>query len=128
MILPVLAFMSWQEQKHRRFAMAIKTKIWLDDVRPVPDSTWMLFTCAFELNDYLAKGGIDLVDVISLDHDLGDDEKFGTGYHVVEYIEECVHMHEDYPIPELRIHSANPVGIRKMQMGIDSINRYLERK
>lgn len=43
--------------------------------------------------------------MISLDHDLGDDEK-GTGYDVVLWIEEAV-VTQGFKPREIRLHSAN---------------------
>lgn len=61
------------------------------------------------------------VELVSLDHDLGDDS-IGTGNTVVLWIEEQVY-HNGFVPPKLIIHSANPVGRSKMQAGIDSINK-----
>lgn len=58
---------------------------------------------------------------ISLDHDLGDDER-GTGYHVVLWIEEVVVASGFIP-PKMYVHSANSSARQKMEMGIQAINR-----
>ena len=42
---------------------------------------------------------------ISLDHDLGDDDR-GTGYDVVLWVEEQVALHGFVP-PTMKVHSAN---------------------
>ncbi len=56
---------------------------------------------------------------ISLDHDLGDDEKYGTGYEVASYIEEAAVGNE---IPRLRwrVHSANPIGVVRMTVALQN--------
>lgn len=61
------------------------------------------------------------VDEVSLDHDLGDDER-GTGYHVILWIEEAVALRGFQP-PRLHVHSANSSAREKMQRGIEAITR-----
>jgi hypothetical protein len=58
---------------------------------------------------------------ISLDHDLGDDER-GTGYDVVLWIEEAVALHGFTP-PMIFVHSANSSAREKMEAGIAAICR-----
>ena len=64
------------------------------------------------------------VTLISLDHDLGDDER-GTGYDVVLWIEEAV-MTRGFVPPEMRVHSANSSARQKMEMGILSICQHAQ--
>ncbi len=63
------------------------------------------------------------VEELSLDHDLGDDER-GTGYDVVLWIEEAVMLHGFKP-PRISVHSANASARTKMLNGIHSIERFL---
>lgn len=64
---------------------------------------------------------------ISLDHDLGDDER-GTGYDVILWIEEAVALRGFKP-PIIFIHSANSSAREKMDAGIAAIRRLaVERK
>jgi hypothetical protein len=93
-------------------------RVWLDDVRDTPDGWTRAFT-AGEAIALLEAGGVV---EISLDHDLGDDERFGTGYDVTCWIEEQVALHGFVP-PTMRIHSANSVGRQRMQRAIESIER-----
>lgn len=58
---------------------------------------------------------------ISLDHDLGDDER-GTGYDVVLWIEEAVALRGFRP-PKIAVHSANSSARDKMLAGIRTIER-----
>lgn len=60
---------------------------------------------------------------ISLDHDLGDDDR-GTGYDVVLWIEEAVFT-KGFKPPFMQVHSANSSAREKMQRGIDNITRKL---
>jgi len=94
-------------------------KLWLDDERPAPDG-WELVKTALECITALR---CNEYEEISLDHDLGDG---GTGYDVLLYIEAEVHRNPDYKCPMIWIHSANPVGRKRMQQAIDSIFRLIE--
>jgi hypothetical protein len=60
---------------------------------------------------------------LSLDHDLGDDERNGTGYDVVAWIEEAVALRGFAP-PSIEIHSATVVGRQRMLKAIESIERF----
>ena len=61
------------------------------------------------------------VEQISLDHDLGDDDR-GTGYDVVLWIENAVY-NESFIPPKMRVHSANSSARQKMELGIKSIEQ-----
>ena len=63
---------------------------------------------------------------ISLDHDLGDDER-GTGYDVVLWIEEAV-ITRGFRPPKIHVHSANSSAREKMELGIASIEHHASRK
>ncbi len=58
---------------------------------------------------------------ISLDHDLGDDER-ATGYDVILWIEEAVAT-RGFSLPRITVHSANSSARKKMELGIESIRR-----
>jgi hypothetical protein len=98
-------------------------RIWLDDVRDAPDG-WTRAYTAHEAIALLEAGGVV---EISLDHDLGDDERHGTGYTVACWIEERVAIGGFEP-PTIRIHSANAVGRQRMQRAIESIERLRQRE
>jgi len=66
------------------------------------------------------------VEELSLDHDLGDDER-GTGYDVVLWLEEAVALRGFKP-PRISVHSANSSARDKMIAGIQSIERMAQRK
>ena len=65
-----------------------------------------------------SRGGVT---EISLDHDLGDDDR-GTGYDVVLWIEEAVAC-KGFKPPKIHVHSANASARVKMQSGILSIEK-----
>lgn len=91
-------------------------KIYLDDEREIPDSSWTRVHTATECIDYLKKmhESQTRVNVLSLDHDLGPPEA-GTGYDVCCFLEEMAHCEPTFIMPDsIQIHSANPVGRQRM--------------
>ncbi len=100
-----------------------KIKIYLDDERSTPEG-WNRFYTAEELIFFLdddLRSHLDNIETISLDHDLGDGKK--TGYNFLLWLEEKVHEDPTFPIPEIVIHSANPVGRANMARVLQSIER-----
>lgn len=95
-------------------------RVWLDDVRVMPCGYDIHVKTAPEALEFLASGHVTK---ISLDHDLGDDKEAGTGYHVACWIEEAA-FHGSIPKLDWHIHSANPVGIRKMEKALRNADRY----
>ena len=92
-------------------------KIFLDDARQAP-SDWIHAYWPEEVITLLETGNVT---EISLDHDLGNDER-GTGYDVVLWIEEAVATRGFIP-PKIVVHSANSSAREKMEQGIASIER-----
>ena len=90
-------------------------KVYLDDERETPFG-WQRVYWPEEAIELLRTGEVE---EISLDHDLGDD-KHGTGYDVVLWIEEAVYT-AGFNAPTIKVHSANPSARRKMELGIMSI-------
>tara|TARA_Y100000034_G_C6752599_1_gene334690 strand:+ start:395 stop:715 length:321 start_codon:yes stop_codon:yes gene_type:complete len=101
--------------------MSEQLYVWLDDERPAPPG-WVHCRWPDEVIRLLKAGAVAAV---SLDHDLGDDER-GTGYDVVLWIEQAL-VTEGVTPPEIRIHTANPAARRRMQAGADSIRRLATR-
>jgi len=95
-------------------------KVFLDDVRK-PPAGWKLVKWPDEAIKLLKTGKVK---EISLDHDLGDDER-GTGYDVVLWIEEQVVTNKFNP-PKIKVHSANVSARKKMELGIKSIKRFVK--
>ncbi|MEO8899953.1 MAG: cyclic-phosphate processing receiver domain-containing protein [Polyangiaceae bacterium] len=96
-------------------------KIFLDDCRPTPEG-WIEARWPDEVIVLLEQGGVIEV---SLDHDLGDDER-GTGYDVLSWIEEAVATRSFQP-PRLHVHSANPAARMRMLQAIAAIERLASR-
>jgi hypothetical protein len=85
-------------------------KVFLDDDlewRPTPEG-WVRTTTAHETISLLETGNVVS---LSLDHDLGDDEKFGTGYTVVYWLAEQSEAYSRNLWPaHIDLHTANSVG------------------
>ena len=101
--------------------MAVRMRLYLDDERSAPEG-WVRVRWPSEAIELLETG---TVTEISLDHDLGDDER-GTGYDVILWVGEAVATRGFHP-PIIRVHSANSSARMKMELGIDSIARLAER-
>lgn len=114
-------------------------RLWLDDCRPAPEG-WTRVTSVDEAKIYVEQYEID---EMSLDHDLGmapwcaecqarsdspDDiedpdecrckchrEIAPTGYDFVKWLVET----EYWPVEKPRVHSANPIGAKRMRDLID---------
>ncbi|KAB8049598.1 hypothetical protein GCN78_17060 [Janthinobacterium rivuli] len=98
-------------------------KVYLDDERSTPEG-WTRVYWPDEAVAILAAGEVA---EISLDHDLGDDER-GIGYDVILWIEEAVALRGFSP-PIIFVHSANSSAREKMEAGIAAIRRLvIERK
>ena len=96
-------------------------KVYLDDERDTPDG----WTRVYWPDEAIALLESGKVTEISLDHDLGDDER-GTGYDVVLWIEKQVVRHGFVP-PKMKVHSANVSARQKMELGIKSIKSKVAR-
>jgi len=97
-------------------------KVYLDDIR-IPTSDWELVKWPKEAIKLLETGRVT---VISLDHDLGNDQK-GTGYDVILWMEERVATTSFIP-PNIMIHTSNPSAYKKMENGVKSIYRLYKEK
>ena len=98
-------------------------KIFLDDTRDAPEG-WVLAKTADKAINLLR---LNKVECISLDYDLGSFYK--TGYDVLRWIEDKIYLSdENFKVPEILIHTQNPVGRARMQAGLDSIKRKLKEK
>jgi hypothetical protein len=90
-------------------------KVYLDDERNTPNG-WIRALWPSEVIELLKTGKVTAV---SLDHDLGDDER-GTGNDVVLWVEEEVYTRNFIP-PLMQVHSANSSARDKMENGIINI-------
>ncbi len=94
-------------------------KLWLDDARPAPDDYDIHVGDARAAIHWLRTG---TVTVVSLDHDLGDQKIFGSGYDVAKWIEQAAHAGT---LPRLAwaVHSSNPAGALRMRQALQSADR-----
>lgn len=94
-------------------------KVYLDDERTTPEG-WFRVYWPDEAISLLKTGKVTH---LSLDHDLGDDDR-GTGYDVVLWLEEQVICNGFTP-PEVTVHSANSSASVKMRTGISNMMKYV---
>lgn len=87
-----------------------KLKIWVDDVRPAP-SGYMWVKSVNEFVSVVEHAGLESVEVVDIDHDAGDFYHDGGDYiRILDYLEFL--GAKDI---QVRIHSANPVGVANMR-------------
>jgi hypothetical protein len=91
-------------------------KVFLDDERPTPDG-WVGVKTPKDAISLIITGDVD---EISLDHDLGDDDGIGTGYDVLLFLEERLHLEKVLP-PKVSVHTANSSAREKMLRAVASI-------
>jgi hypothetical protein len=118
-----------------------KIYVYLDDIRTPTSNNWIVVRNYKEFVDIINEHGLDNIEVISLDHDLGEtamieyynnvkknyvleysniEEK--TGYDACKYLV-SKSMETGIPLPQIYVHSANPIGSANM-MGY--INNYFK--
>lgn len=120
--------------------MKDRKRLYLDDVRTPKDDEWIVVRNYDELVSEIKKWGLSSFEVISLDHDLGEGAmiEYYTNVknnYILDYNNinertgmDCCRflvsesMNEKIPLPQIYIHSANPIGSANM-MGY--INNYL---
>jgi hypothetical protein len=93
-------------------------KVYLDDVRDTP-AGWVRAYWPDEVVPLLATGKVTH---LSLDHDLGNDER-GTGHDVLVAIEAMIHDGQLAQLPEITNHSANSSAKQRMDMAVKAIQR-----
>lgn len=99
-------------------------RLWLDDERAAPDSTWMVARTVAEARTLMKEHPFH---ELSLDHDLGQ-EVHGTGYDFLVWLERVAAGMEFVPAwfkipPIIKLHTQNPVGRENMLRVIESIRR-----
>lgn len=96
-------------------------KIWLDDIRPMPEGYDIHVETVEEAIALLKEGKVT---EISLDNDLGEGLK--EGYEVAKYIEMAAYYGELEPI-SLKHHTDNSVARDKMEMAFENAIVFWER-
>lgn len=114
----------------------VNIKLWIDDVRPAPDSSWRHCRTAWHAIHCLESKFYNVVE-ISFDHDLGEfDAGYGvtgdalqggdgTSMPVAKFIEE--RAHQGIKPPEWNVHSMNPVGRKNLIATLESADRLYTR-
>ena len=100
-------------------------RVYLDDIRTPPNG-WTLVKTVDELRSVMRA---HRVTHLSLDHDLGEGEPTGYDW-LCEYEGEVAGKlmnGESVDIPEIQVHSANPVGVYNMNKAIASLKRLVKR-
>ena len=96
-----------------------RVRVWLDDTREAPPG-WVRSFAPEEVIAPLRSGEVA---ELSLDHDLGL-EPGRNGHAVLVWLENEVGAGQwTGPLPETSVHSANPVGRRRMLRLLDTIRR-----
>ena len=131
----------------------MKTKIYLDDIRTPNSDKWIVVRDYYEFVEKVKELGLENIDIISLDHDLGDTAieeyydnvvpnsklnykniKEKTGYDCAKWLVNYYYDNSNLTsrgekkkkginFPEVCVHSANPIGAHNI-MGY--INNFLK--
>ena len=109
--------MAFTARLQEAYSEQLVMKVYLDDERETP-AGWVRVYWPEDAVKLLKSGEVT---EISLDHDLGNDER-GTGYDVVLWIEEAV-VKQNFKPPRIKVHSANTSARAKMEMGIENIRK-----
>lgn len=93
-------------------------KIWVDDVRPMPEGYDKWCKTTNEAIQYLWNLGVAFIpiDLLDMDHDAGDYAWDGGDY--IKILDWYESMLSTYPRPRIKafhFHSMNPVGIQNMR-------------
>ena len=97
-----------------------KISVWLDDERPMPASFDIHVKTPEEAIDLLKQ---DIVEYISLDHDLGLEPETRNGYMVAKFIEEAAYNGELTPLA-WNLHTANSVGRDNMSRALMNADKF----
>lgn len=103
----------------RRLGSLEPIRLWLDDDevdRAAPEG-WLQVTTAQAAIAWLDN---ENVIALSLDHDLGDDDRYGRGIDVVNWLGEQQEVHDRplWPKEGITLHTANPYGRDAMARAI----------
>lgn len=96
-----------------------KYKIFLDDIRDPPDSSWTVARSYDAAVALLEQGWPEM---ISFDHDLGEDR---TGFDFAKYLVELDLDSGTMPVNfQFQVHSANPIGRQNIEGLLDGYIRW----
>lgn len=89
-------------------------QIFLDDIRCEPENGHWVVVRSYADFIIILRKCWDVISVISMDHDLGE---YKTGYDALCVIEQLANEKDTLPF-DIFVHSANPVGVAKMNLVI----------
>jgi len=105
--------------------MANKKRLYLDDLRTPPAGEgYQVFRTVVELQTWIEANGLNEVEEISLDHDLGQD--MPTGYDFINWLERYVIAHNLREMPRIVSHSSNPAGRANIERAVEAIRRWIK--
>jgi hypothetical protein len=90
-------------------------KLWIDDLRSAPDSSWTVARTSKEAIAVFATGRVGRV---SFDCDLGGAD---SGMKVVAWLERRCFEDPDFPMPAYAVHSANPPEAERVRVALGNI-------
>lgn len=99
-------------------------KLFVDDERNPPDGTWNVVRSAELAIIYLQSSPEQPLEILSLDHDLGEPRETNSGSEVAKWLEAAVHVNGFLPPAVLQVHSGNPVGVDNILAAFRSIARF----
>lgn len=100
-------------------------KIWVDDERPMPDKFDIKVDNYSDFVDILIDNGSGKnIELVSFDHDLGGKK---NAYKIARFVENEAYNHQLYPF-EWEIHSANPVGAKRIRQALKKADQYWRRQ
>ena len=93
-------------------------KLFVDDIRKPPKG-WDL---AKNFTEAISMLTVNFYDELSLDHDLGDiiNGREYTGYDILNWLEWRASINAYVP-KKIHVHSANPAGVKRMQVVIEKL-------
>lgn len=96
-------------------------KLFIDDVRNSPDTTWTIARSSNEAIILVEANGVP--DVISFDHDLGEDDTsmIFINWFIENVLDKKLHIPHNF---SFIVHSANPVGRENIQSKLNSFLRF----
>lgn len=100
-------------------------KVWVDDERSMPEdyNAWVKsLEDWWDLRRRLDMMGLE-IDFVSFDHDLGNG---GDAHDIAKEIEQDAYWGDIEPF-EWKVHSANPVGAKKIRQALENADRYWPR-
>jgi hypothetical protein len=92
-------------------------KIYMDDERKTPEGWARTYTVPETIQALETRA----VTHLSLDNDLGENQP--EGHKVLDWLEETIYNDVTFPMPEVSIHSANPIRVEHMKRALSSIER-----